>query len=221
MLTGRADDVLLLVNGEKASPAPLEASLRSHPQIADALVFGAGRAQLGAAVVPASDELKTSDFLQAIGDANKLAPAHAQISQELLILLPSGTRFPRASKGSLQRGRAYEAFATEIEQAYDRSSSAGADEVETKQKVSGKSLLDHIRKTVTETMQLQVIADDEDLFSAGMNSIQSVRVRNLLQKVCQNSSISREMLTFLQSIDVGPEAKLPTNVVFETSTIRR
>ena len=184
MLTGRADDVLLLVNGEKASPAPLEASLRAQANIADALVFGANRAVLGVAIVPASADFKKEELEQAIAKANKLAPAHAQISPELLLLLHVGTEFPRASKGSLQRGRAYEAFATQIEAVYTKYGKSDADTVgKSKMKLEGQQLLDFITKIVQETMRVDSVEKDDDLFSSGLNSIQSVRIRNLLQKV--------------------------------------
>ena len=186
MLTGRADDVLLLVNGEKASPAPLEASLRTHPDIADALVFGASQAVLGVAIVPTKAESDKKNLLEALAQANKQAPAHAQISPELLLLLPQDTQLPRASKGSLQRGRAYDAYASEISQiyaAYGRSTLDSDRHSAGKSKMEGKELLDFISRIVKETMGIDSIDPDEDLFSSGLNSLQSVRVRNLLQKV--------------------------------------
>lgn len=185
MLTGRADDVLLLVNGEKASPALLEAALRSSADITDALVFGANRASLGVAIIPATRKVERQNLLDAIKAANRVAPSHAQISPELLIVLPPDTQFPKASKGSLQRGRAYEAFAIEIEEAYRSLGQSLPDltgSVE-KSKLVGDDLLAFIRDKVAQTMGGDELDLNEDLFSAGLNSLQSVRVRNMLQQV--------------------------------------
>ena len=181
MLSGRADDVILMINGEKASPAPLEAVFKQSELVKDAVVFGSNRASLGVAIIPADSAGQRQDFLPKVSKANAIAPAHAQISPELLILLPSDAEFPRASKGSLQRGRAYEAFAKEIRDAY---AAVGTDEgQQDKLPLSGSALVDYITKAVIEILGITTFGQDDDLFSAGLNSLQSVRLRNAIQKV--------------------------------------
>ncbi|KAG2119614.1 uncharacterized protein F5147DRAFT_795582 [Suillus discolor] len=50
---GRIDDTLVMVlTGEKTNPVPMELTLRSSPYIADAIIFGAGRIQIGALILP-------------------------------------------------------------------------------------------------------------------------------------------------------------------------
>ena len=164
-------------------PAPLEAVLKQSSELVrDAIVFGSNRASLGVAIIPAADSaVERQDFLPLVSKANQIAPAHAQISPELLILLPSSAEFPRASKGSLQRGRAYEAFAKEIGDAY---AAVGADEgQQDKLSLSGSALIDYISQAVKEILETTTVRPDGDLFSAGLNSLQSVRLRNAIQKV--------------------------------------
>ena len=196
MLSGRADDVILMINGEKASPAPLEAVFKqSSDLVRDAIVFGSNRASLGVAIIPAADSaVERQDFLPLVSKANQIAPAHAQISPELLILLPSSAEFPRASKGSLQRGRAYEAFAKEIGDAY---AAVGTDEgQQDKLSLSGSALIDYISQAVREILGTTTVGQDDDLFSAGLNSLQSVRLRNAIQKVSAATYLARCSVVF-------------------------
>lgn len=213
MLCGRSDDVILLVstpacppsgstrlisvpvnlyhqyasltqvNGEKSSPAPLEEVLRSSDLVKDVVVFGSNRPTIGAAIVPTSSNVKVEDVLPLIQQVNKIAPAHSQIPSELVVLLPIDTLLPRSSKGSLQRGRAHEALAAEINAAYDAYES-GPNTLTQKRCLKGDELRRHILRTVKDTLGREVSLD-ADLFIEGVNSIQAARVRNHLNKVSQ------------------------------------
>jgi hypothetical protein len=186
------------MNGEKTSPAPLEDALRLSPFISDALIFGANRSTPGALLIPSSKTPASDDplspFIPALQKMNALAPRHSQIPPELVILLPEGTAFPRASKGSLQRGQAYKTFEREIEQAYERFEGGGVGgETNGKEdgsarplNLKGDELTEFVRKVVQEAAgeRGEEIGTKEDLFAFGVNSLQSVRIRNVLQKVC-------------------------------------
>jgi long-subunit acyl-CoA synthetase (AMP-forming) len=43
----RKDDIIVLSNGEKVMPAVTEGIMRTHPLVADALLFGRGQEQVG------------------------------------------------------------------------------------------------------------------------------------------------------------------------------
>lgn len=189
----------LQTNGEKTSPAPLEAIFRNDAQIAEALVFGSNRATCGAAIIPRSGSLMVEDLSQTLSRVNKAAPAHSQIPFELLIILSNTTTLPRASKGSLQRGRAYEMLKREIQQAYvdfeTRLNPTGP--THEQHDLSGTKLLDYISKSVRQSLGSKVrqhINPADDLFGLGLNSLQSVRVRNVLQSV-RKTKRERSMLT--------------------------
>jgi long-subunit acyl-CoA synthetase (AMP-forming) len=49
---GRADDVIVLANGEKVVPLPTEGALLSHNAVKGAILFGRERNQVGALVEP-------------------------------------------------------------------------------------------------------------------------------------------------------------------------
>jgi o-succinylbenzoate---CoA ligase len=67
-VTGRLDDVLI-TGGVNVPPAPVEAALRAHPDVADAVVFGRPDDEWGervvAAVVPAPGTTPTLAALRA------------------------------------------------------------------------------------------------------------------------------------------------------------
>ena len=177
----------LKVNGEKTSPAPMEAILKSLPGVADALVFGSNRSAIGAAIIPASDEVTPEHVLPALRQVNATAPAHSQIPFELLFFLPVGTTLPRASKGSLQRGRSYAAFEKEIIDAYKRYEQSNDGPGAEKVRLAGEDLVQYVQQVVADVLGSEgerEIDSNTDLFTEGLNSLQSVRVRNKLQKVC-------------------------------------
>lgn len=74
--------------------------------IKEAIVFGAGRLQTGALVVPseAAHDKTHEEILglikPVIDIVNARAPSHSALSMECLIILPINADIPRADKGS-------------------------------------------------------------------------------------------------------------------------
>jgi long-subunit acyl-CoA synthetase (AMP-forming) len=59
---GRVDDVIVMANGEKAVPGPLEGMLMTSPLVRGVLVFGRERSQLGVLVELAHNTELTDDL---------------------------------------------------------------------------------------------------------------------------------------------------------------
>ncbi|KAG0707371.1 L-aminoadipate-semialdehyde dehydrogenase, partial [Suillus ampliporus] len=206
---GRIDDTLVMVNGEKTNPVPMELTLRSSPYIADAIVFGAGRTQIGALILTTEvvKDCSPSQLVKLVAPivalANAEAPSHSQLATEALVFLPYGTVIPRADKGSILRPRVYKEFEGVINEAYKQLEGdvdgAGkrrlTDEVEAR-----TAIRDIIRKTVDRP--IGSLEDDTDLFDFGLDSLQSSRIRNTIQR----------------EIDLGGK-KLSPNAVFEHPSI--
>lgn len=57
-ITDRKKDILVLANGKKVAPQPIEAHLKESPYIAELVLLGDRQATLAAIVVPAFDKLK-------------------------------------------------------------------------------------------------------------------------------------------------------------------
>ncbi|KAK5062716.1 hypothetical protein LTR84_004790 [Exophiala bonariae] len=207
---GRLDDTIVLMNGEKAIPIAMEQLVRQHELVKDNVMFGAGKSQLGMIVV--ASELggsKTSDEVidaisPLIAAENKILPAYAQLSRDMIRVLPSGTEYPQTDKGTLVRQAFYRMFHNEIEGVYlEAESKSNGTRV-----LEGSELRDFLREQILELSsnsgETQSISDGTDLFSLGIDSLQSTRLRAKILKEIQLNGNT-----------------LPQNVVFEYPTIAK
>ncbi|EIW83278.1 L-aminoadipate-semialdehyde dehydrogenase [Coniophora puteana RWD-64-598 SS2] len=207
---GRIDDTLVMVNGEKTNPVPMELTLRSSPYIAEAIIFGSGRTQTGALLVPteAGASLSPTEYLEAItpilARVNAEAPSHSQLAAEALVVLPFGTAIPKADKGSILRPKVYLEFANVIEETYARLE--GESDKGGRKMGSVNEAKQVIRELMGKTIEKPIdkLTDDTDLFEFGLDSLQSSRVRNAIQR----------------EIDLGGQ-RLSTNAVFEHPSITK
>jgi len=211
-LCGRSDDVLLMLNGEKTSPAPIERMIKESELVRDVLVFGSNRTATGVLIIPRRSGCTTQEIWSAIALANETTPTHSQLLPELVVILSIDSDFPKASKGTLQRGEAYKRFATEIDSAYDRFEGRNGPPTQ-RQNLQGAQLISYISLLVVRTLQpgLSEIESikagngfdvDADLFGLGVNSLQSARIRNVIQR----------------DIDLNGLFLAP-NVVYESSSV--
>ncbi|KIJ67974.1 hypothetical protein HYDPIDRAFT_83419 [Hydnomerulius pinastri MD-312] len=208
---GRIDDTLVMVNGEKTNPVPMELTLRSSPYIADAVVFGSGRTQIGALILPteAAKDCSQEEFSRLVASivalANAEAPSHSQLSTEALVFLPFGTVIPRADKGSILRPRVYREFEKVIDDVYKRlEGELGSEE---KRHLSGEAEARAVvRELIGKTIERPIdnLEDNTDIFDFGLDSLQSTRIRNAIQR----------------EVDLGGQ-KLSSNVVFEYPSITK
>ncbi|SJX62854.1 related to LYS2-L-aminoadipate-semialdehyde dehydrogenase, large subunit [Sporisorium reilianum f. sp. reilianum] len=223
----RSDDTIVLVSGKKATAPVAEQKLKASPLVTEAIAFGANRAILGALVfvspeaVPQGaafdDTLKVKLLTQlqpVLAQINAASPPHAQLATEMLHLLPpsESANIPRASKGTLQRGRAYQHYAGLIDSIYVdfeegrslrlHSTTSNGAAAAAKETLSGQKLIEWLQGKVQE-INGRKLSPDEDLFVAGVDSIQSARIR---AAVHQNIELRGKLLE--------------RNVVYEYPTLR-
>ena len=95
---GRRDDIIVLQNGEKFNPVPLELTVQAHPSLKGALMIGNGRNQAALLVEPQqplTDEASRSQLLDDIwplvDKSNSLVPGQVrnQITHTHSTLKPS------------------------------------------------------------------------------------------------------------------------------------
>lgn len=196
---GRSDDTIVLGNGKKADPKALEGALRSLRYVKDALVYGVGKNNIGLLVIesgdvsqPRGDDLRRKVWHDVIQAINKTSPSHAELYYEMIQILPAMATFEKTAKGSIIRNNTYAKFKDEIDASYKQSLM--------KQNISDSELTDHLTALVARVTGKQLKTED-DLFNAGINSLQSVRIRNIL----------------VGELDI----QLPSNIVFEEPSISR
>jgi hypothetical protein len=122
---GRADDVIILANGEKIVPGPTEGTILAHPSVHGVVMFGRERNQAGLLVEPAekhmfdpADEAALVAFRNeiwpAVEEANRTAPAFGRVFKEMILATKPGKPLPRVGKGSISRKRALMLYDQEI-----------------------------------------------------------------------------------------------------------
>ncbi|TYJ58239.1 hypothetical protein B9479_001064 [Cryptococcus floricola] len=218
---GRMDDTLNMLLGEKTNPVPIEMAIRGHsPLIQECIVFGDGKPQVGALILPSEQGAELSKdpkaFLDAVWHvierANADAPTHSRILPEMVEILPYGTEIPVATKMSIIRPACYRKFADLIDSIYERFERGSG---EPKKFITTKPELESFLTSII----LSTISDkktqapgkedvsaelgvDTDLFSFGIDSLQATRIKNVITK----------------TLDLG-NAKIGQNIVYEYPSV--
>lgn len=181
---------------------------------------GPNRDQLGLLVFLKPDAtLSRADLDDLLAEANAASPSFAQISADMCFFIPStdGKSLPKSSKGTVQRGMAYDVFKEDIERLY----AGGAQREAPKRTI--EEIEQHLKKAILDVAPPrngEKLGRDLDLFNWGVNSLMATRLRNTLQKVHQAFNENMKACTDRQDFYLNGK-KLPGNIVFEKPTIAR
>lgn len=111
---------------------------------------------------------------------------------EALVFLPYGTLIPKADKGSILRLKVYKEFEQVIKGVYERLE--GGVSSEGKRRVEGEAEARAVvREVIGRTIERPIdgLGDDADLFDFGLDSLQSTRIRGVIQRVRMFGSLLR------------------------------
>ena len=119
---GRTDDIIVLSNGEKFNPVPMEIVTQGHPEVSGALVVGLGRFS-AALLVEAKSEVSDRASLEEriwpfVAKGNKELPTQGRISRTKILIVGPNKPFQRAAKGTIVRKLTEKDLANEIEALY-------------------------------------------------------------------------------------------------------
>ncbi|KAL1923303.1 uncharacterized protein VTP21DRAFT_8283 [Calcarisporiella thermophila] len=194
----RLDDTLVHVNGEKTNPLPIEESLRSHPLIDNACVVGAGRFCTAALIQLHAEEAERLPLKQvleqvklAIHHANRAAPQHSQVVDEMVYILPlRGKRLSTTDKGSIKRrGR----------NGVANGNSSAEHLLQDKQALRHKltSLIAGLTNhPVTNTPEFATTS----FFDIGMDSLMAIRFRNQLTQMFPSLELAQNVVYTYNSV---------------------
>ncbi|RMZ43874.1 putative NRPS-like protein biosynthetic cluster [Aspergillus flavus] len=194
---GRLDDVIVLSNGEKFNPTDMENIVESHPLVSRAIIIGQGRFQASLLIQPNwgqwSEDQDKADFIDRIWPtverANGIAPGHARVLRTKVALAKQDTPFALTPKGSVQRRQISEDYETEINALY-----AGEDEECTDDLPQSTDLEDikqYIHTVVSQLLSVERISDTSDIFSLGMDSLQTLQLSKILQTAVRHLSADK------------------------------
>ena len=128
-----------------------------------------------------------TDLAPLIAEANAQSPSFAQISNDMCLVVTNSSRLdamPKSSKGTIQRGVAYETYKEEITTLYAANAGSNGQDKEKKSLEKIKEFVrDLIVKVSGEKCKVDELEGETDLFTWGVNSLMATRIRGGLQKV--------------------------------------
>jgi nucleoside-diphosphate-sugar epimerase len=185
LYSGRNDDVIVLSNGEKFNPTAMEEIISSHPLVARALVVGQGRFQSGAIVQPnwsawtGEPSALIDEIWATIKKANESAPGHAQLMKSHIGLALQSKPFQLTPKGTVKRRIVLNDYADEIDALY-----AGGDQIDAVQipkDATRQDITAYVTAAVSEILDVPSFDENADIFSSGLDSLQTLRLGQVLQ----------------------------------------
>ena len=191
---GRADDLIVLANGEKIRSTSLESTVAHNPRVTDAIAFGENRNHLGLIIEAAPDvELDCSNTEQVarfretiwptVENGNKATDSHGAVSKEMIIVTTSNQPLQRTAKGSLARKEIFDMFEEEVDNVYNKVETANVDPLPNLEDTA--ALEEYIRQAISKILGLSqeavAIGLEDDIFEMGMNSLQATRLLTILK----------------------------------------
>ena len=194
--TSRADDVIVLSNGENLAPALMEASLKSSTAVKGAMVVGHGRFEPAALVdlghSPPENVGDRQQILKelepGVTEANKVAPAHGQLDLQHILFAREDRPLRYLGQGKIQRYQTFQQYEEDIEMLYQ----AAEDEPLglTEGDAGDSSKIDFTRQSSIKEWLQDFIADngihdlgeDDSFFGAGMDSLRVIRTTRELKR---------------------------------------
>ncbi|KAI1154381.1 putative NRPS-like enzyme [Nemania diffusa] len=192
---GRKDDVIVLNNGEKVSPALMEAALQSSPLVTGAMILGRGKFQpaalidLGKAPPDSAEERYKllSELEPFISEANTHAPAHGQLDKYHILFADPQRPVHYLGQGKIQRFRTTMLYEKDIENLYD--TAEDAEEVAATYDLSELNWINfssrdsinaRLRELFVQTSGIENLKVEDNFFQIGVDSLQVLRIARQL-----------------------------------------
>ncbi|CAJ2508788.1 Uu.00g138140.m01.CDS01 [Anthostomella pinea] len=187
---GRADDVVVLSNGEKVQPVDIEATIMSHPAVQSALVVGNRRFHPAVLIelrgeAPATEEaleeLKDKIYAEVVEKANALSASHARIHRSNMIMCVVGKPFLRTDKGTVKRPAMLQLYQQEIDEFYDKLEAEEAKVLSTNMDISSPETIADALRTIIVRLMKQELGNSDNLVAAGFDSLLVFQVLGALR----------------------------------------
>lgn len=191
---GRADDIIVFLNGEKTNPASMEQHVSKHPEVAMAIVIGTLRLQAALLVeLTVEKPLSTAEraamiekIWPVVEEANIECPHHAKVSKSHIMFTNPETPMLRSGKGTIQRQPTLDLYVNEVNSLY-----SDADKVSTPDEVADLILVDAsdgtavsalVHESVSKVLGGLKLESGDDFLAAGMDSLQALQLTRSLKK---------------------------------------
>lgn len=190
---GRKDDILVLSNGEKVNPIPLEQHVQADASLKGVLLTGNGRTQTVLLVEPKDnlDEPGRARLIDKlwprIEQANGRVAGPGRVSRGMVICATPEKPFARTGKGTIVRKLTQDDYQEDIDRLYKGS---GREQrlitigLKAKQKTvyEDANVMAFLRQVLAVSFPpASTIAEDDDFFAHGLDSIQTLEIAATLK----------------------------------------
>ena len=217
---GRADDIIVFLNGEKTNPISMEQQIvASNPTITAVLVVGAQRFQAALLVEAAtgdkahfsSDQASfINEIWPSISTSNEQCPKHAQITKSHILFTHPDKPMLRAGKGTIQRAGTLQLYADKINELYEHAENMvedGENQLSIdSSNLDAASIFVFTREVVQSVLKQSDIADFDNLFTLGLDSLQALLIVRKLRLGLKISEIALSTLYNNSSIATFKDA---------------
>lgn len=187
---GRTDDVIVLSNGEKFNPVTMEVIIETHPLVSRAIVIGQSRFQAGLLVEPHVDapEMDSRAFIEEIWPvvqaANQSIAAHGRVMKSKIGFASKAKPFKTTPKGTTQRRAVVRDYEKEINAIYEADLE---DDLQgcLPETLDQNSITEYTRQIIARALERSDLPINQDLYSAGLDSLMTMQVAKALQRGIQ------------------------------------
>lgn len=217
---GRKDDILVLSNGEKVNPIPLEQHVQADASLKGVLLTGNGRTQTVLLVEPKDtlDEPGRARLIDKlwprIEQANGRVAGPGRVSRGMVICATPKKPFARTGKGTIVRKLTQDDYQEDIDRLYKGS---GREQrlitigLKAKQKTvyEDADVMAFLRQVLAVSFPpASTIAEEEDFFAHGLDSIQTMEITATLKHN-------------LRSLTSNSLAWIIPRIIYQNSTLAR
>ncbi|KAI7904874.1 uncharacterized protein BX663DRAFT_431462 [Cokeromyces recurvatus] len=198
---GRRDDTLIMENGEKTNPVPMESTIRQSPVVKQVAIFGQNR-QCTAALVETDLEyairLGPDEIIaavhEAVKEANAECPSHSIILPQMVKILPFNKSLPSTDKGTVMRKKAEKMYKDIIDKLYkdflEGPSRNDKDSINADTSSwSSEQTLDFLISCASEVLSVPKSSFKDhtrSIFDYGLNSLTAIQLRNKIAEYFDN-----------------------------------
>ena len=181
---GRIDDIVVLSNGEKFNPVPIESTMQGCSLVTGALVVGQGRSQAALLIElkKGSDGSNLEEKLWSlVQKSNQLVPGQGRIVRDKILFCSDEKPFPRAGKGTIIRKLAERLYEHEIIALYSQKA-PNPSPITLKASFKLEDVKDFVWSILKSTyFSGQVISDQDDLYMHGLDSLGTTELTTMLR----------------------------------------
>ncbi|CEP11935.1 hypothetical protein [Parasitella parasitica] len=190
---GRRDDTLIMENGEKTNPVPMEATIRQSPMIEQVAVLGQSR-QCTAALIQLNRDFAErfgpeeiiATVHAAVKEANLECPGHSKLLPQMVKILPFNKTLPSTDKGTVMRKKAESAYQDVVDKLYrdflegptSHTKTNAGDDTSTWTPEDTEDFLITCASEVLDVSRATFKDRTQSVFDFGLNSLLAIQLRN-------------------------------------------